>query len=273
VEVTQAARNLHTVLAAAGRPDVPLGLGEAGPIGPAPDVGRPAWLVGRDGLGDAGLSRERSQSLPPALEVLDRAITRFRPHLVTLGPLSTVASCSRTIPHFFDRLSGVTSMAGAVRVGGNAQAAAEANVLRDPLAAAHMLAAAERVEPVLVPLDATLSATLGPAELEHLDRPTTPAARFLAQPLRHVRDALERVDIPVHDLLAMRSVIDPELISPAPLPLMVDVGGDVAWGATVADERGGNRNRWPVWQVALTADEARFRAAVVRLFTSRPEGG
>ena len=164
-------------------------------------------------------------------------------------------------------------MAGAVRVGGNAQAGAEANVLRDPLAAAHVLAAAEGVEPVLVPLDATLSATLGPAELEHLDRPTTPAARFLAQPLRRLRDALGRLDIPVHDLLAMRSVIDPEVITRAPLPVMVDVGGDVAWGATVADEREGNRNRWPIWQVALAADERRFRAAVVRLLTSRPEGG
>jgi purine nucleosidase len=164
-------------------------------------------------------------------------------------------------------------MAGAVRVSGNAAAAAEANVLRDPAAAAEVLVAAAGLESTLVPLDATRRATLGPDELEHLNPPATPAAEFLAGPLGHLRDVLGLAECPVHDLLAMQCAIDPNVVVRLPLPIAVDVGRDAAWGATVADERGGNRNGWPVWRVAVKADEARFRAAAVRLFTSRRAAG
>ncbi len=99
-------------------------------------------------------------------------------------------------------------MAGSVAAGGNATAAAEANVAHDPDAMAAVLAAAWSQPPLLIGLDATHEATLGAAEVALCGEHRTPAAAFCDGPLRFYRDAIggPTGETACHDLLAVLAV-------------------------------------------------------------------
>ena len=93
VSVTLAAENALRIVHAARRPDVPVAVGEAGPIGPAPVYGKPACIHGADGLGETHLPVAPEQPVAePATRLLRRVVDR-RPGKVTvvaIGPLSTI---------------------------------------------------------------------------------------------------------------------------------------------------------------------------------------
>ena len=51
-------------------------------------------------------------------------------------------------------------------------------------------------------------------------------------------------DWPAHDLLAIWSLVDPDVFGWETLPVSVDVGGSAAWGATVVDRRLARYEAW-----------------------------
>jgi purine nucleosidase len=274
-----AAANVARILAAAGRPDIPVALGVDGPIGPTPLGRRRRHVHGEDGLGgcadrwptgDAGLAAE------PAGELLAR-LTAERPgevSLVTVGPLSTVAHALRAEPGIASRVRSLTVMGGSVAAGGNALPLGEANIAHDPTAAAEVVAApwATEERPLLVGLDVTRYALLGPDEMALAGAGHTVAGRFLADPLAHYAGYYARSEqapagwSPCHDLAATIAAVDAALVTEARLlPLAVDTGGSAAWGATVADlrprlEADDAPPGFAPWRVALDADAGRLRA-------------
>ena len=276
----QAAANLRRVLHAAGRDEVPIALGASGPIGPSPLAGEAAHVHGADGLGGHAGGWPTGPVSPvaePAAEMLARLAAEQpdRLDLVTIGPLSTVARALAAAPGLAEGYRSVTVMGGSIAAGGNAMPAAEANVAHDPEAAAAVVAAPWVTEepPLLVGLDATLGATLRiDRELAAAQASATVAARFLAGPLSGYAAFYERMGqtaggtFPCHDLLAVMAAADaPVIVDVATLPLAVDTGASAAWGATVADRRPIpeiDLEGFTPWRVALTADVARFRAAL-----------
>jgi purine nucleosidase len=274
-----AATNVSRVLTAAGATDVPVALGAGGPVGPAPLLNRAGHVHGEDGLGGCGDRWPAGVPVgaEPAGELLAR-LTAERPgevDLVTVGPLSTVATALRDDPGIAARARSLTVMGGSVGAGGNALPLAEANIAHDPVGAAEVVAAGWAGErpPLLVGLDVTARALLGPDDLAAAAAGGTTAGRFLVGPLRHYAGYYARSGqapvgwSPCHDLVATMAAVDDELITDAPtVPLAVDTGRSAAWGATVADLR-------PVpeadevppgftrWRVALRADIERFRSA------------
>lgn len=281
-----AAVNASRILTAAGRPDIPLALGAARPIGPAPLMNRAEHVHGDDGLGGHGERWPADAPLAdePAGEMLAR-LTAERPgelDLVTVGPLSTVADALRADPGIAGRTRSLTVMGGSVAAGGNALPLAEANIAHDPLGAAEVVAAAWAGErpPLLVGLDVTARALLGPDDLAAAEAAGTTAGRFLVGPLHHYSRYYERSGqaptgwSPCHDLVATMAAVDDDLVTDAPtLPLAVDTGESAAWGATVADVRPvPEADEAPAgfapWRVALRADVDRLRAAFRWLVTT-----
>ena len=285
VDLDVAAGAVLRVLAAAGRTDVPVALGAAGPIGPAPDLRPATFIHGDDGLGNAGYPA------PAGVSVVDetapamlRRLARERPgaiSLVTIGPLSTIGQLVADDPTFAPAIDELVVMGGSARKGGNALPAGEANVAHDPVAAHNVVNAAWARPPLLVGLDVTHQATLTNAEFALLAEHRTPAAAFLDEPLRFYRQygsTMTAPDCPCHDLLAVMALVEPEVIPDAPvLPLGIDTAGGAAWGSTVVDFRapffakldGADQNRPPGfadWRIGLGADAARFRARVASLF-------
>jgi purine nucleosidase len=274
-----AAANVARILVAAGRTDVPVALGLDGPIGPTPLDRRGGHVHGEDGLGGCA-DRWPTGGVGPGPEPAGALLARLtaeRPgelDLVTVGPLSTVAGALRDDPGIAGRVRSLTVMGGSVAAGGNALPLGEANIAHDPTAAAEVVAApwATEAPPLLVGLDVTRYALLGPDEMALASAGLTVAGRFLADPLAHYAGFYARSGqapvgwSPCHDLAATIAAVDSPLVTEARVvPLAVDTGGSAAWGATVADLRPRPEVDEPPlgfapWRVALDADADRLRA-------------
>jgi purine nucleosidase len=275
----QAARNTLAVLEAAGAPDVAVFAGSDRASGAAPSQASAAVVMGSDGLGDAGVADPAARPDPEAaVEALIR-LTRSRPGqltLVALAPLTTVAAALAADPLLPGRLHQLVVMGGAIQVSGNITPAAEANIGHDPEAAARVIEAfgapgalASGQAPRLVPLDVTLGAPLTEAELAAVETSSLPGTDLLHTVWSKIwptgRFETGRDGVwPAHDLLATWCAADPSVCSWINVPIAVDTGRSVAWGATITDRRP-ERSAWPHrWDVAIDVDADRYRAGVRR---------
>lgn len=286
VPVGRAVLSVGRVLAAAGRPDIPVASGAEGPVAQAPALRPATFIHGEDGLGNTTEGRPAppmNLTPEPAPDLLRRRCSE-RPgqvSLLTIGPLSNLALALDADPAFAATVRELVVMGGSARAGGNALPAGEANIAHDPVAAARVAAAGWAQPPLLVGLDVTREATLTGAHFALLAEHRSPAAEFLDAPLRFYRQfggALTAPDCPCHDLVATMALGQPDLITDAPiLPMAVDTAGGPAWGATVVDFRapfvvrlrGAEQDRAPgfgPWRIGLGADVARFRDQAAALF-------
>lgn len=271
--VEQAAANLRLVCETAGRPEVPVAVGAAVESAPGPLSGMLRRVHGPDGLGGHARAPAAGPVDEPAVDLLLRC-TAERPGqvaLLAIGPLTNLAAAVEADPGFPSRVRRLTIMGGSVLRGGNARPWAEANIAHDPAAAATVAVAAWATPPLLVGLDVTLAAPLGPDEVALLERRRSPAAALLAGPLarRRAEGMAAAGGQPVHDLLAAMCVSDPGQVGGPLVPLAVDTAGGPAWGMTVADLREPDRKDlepgFALWQVALEVDSERFRSKVRRM--------
>jgi purine nucleosidase len=280
VDADQAGRNVCKVLAAAGS-DAPVFRGADGPLGPAP-TGLSAQLVyGQDGLGDIGLpDAGRAPEAESGAEAIVR-LTRERPGEITLvacAPFSTVAQALALDPELPGRLAGASFMAG--MADGNMTAAAEANVGHDPEAAAAVFdalgapgALASGQPARMVPLDVTRVAGLTVAERDALAASAVPGTDTLHAIWSQVWDTgtLETGGLcwPCPDIVTTYTAVHPEVVTWQRLPVAVDTGRSVAWGAVIADHRalllekaGYDADTQAVWEDALGFFPARMHVGV-----------
>ncbi|MGE0880250.1 MAG: nucleoside hydrolase [Acidimicrobiia bacterium] len=290
VDVDRATRNTCGVLAAVGRPDVPVyvGLGREH-AGPTPARFTADIVMGSDGLNGVQVPEGRPPESESAVDALVR-LTNERPGeltLVAVAPFTTIAAALVADPQLRDRFSGVTVMGGSITKGGNLSAASEANVGNDPRAASIMvdsLAKSPRAFTArLVGLDVTLPGTV--------DDSLRALARGVVREIWDASWAFGDLEthhhgLPVHDLLAAYAAVHPEIITWERVPLAVDTAGGAAWGATVADRRahvldaaglpddelarlttlmGIDDDRW---DVAVDIDIAGFRDGIRRWLTA-----
>ncbi len=156
-------RNTRRVLAALGRPEVPVACGRENP-GPNGRWFPPEWRAGADALYGVELpavdgETARDETAPELLVRLASA-SEAPLTLVTLGPLSNVADAASLDPSFASRIAGIHAMAGTIDAPGNIaygdtspSDGVEWNVGADPDAMAAVLAL--DVPMTLVGLDAT----------------------------------------------------------------------------------------------------------------------
>lgn len=252
------APNALRILELAGRGAVPVSAGAARPL-VWPLEQRATSVHGTDGLGDAGLGDPAGaldgRHAADVLGELD-GVT-----LVAIGPLTNVALALARRPDAARGIRRLVWMGGGFS-GGNVTPAAEFNAWWDPEAAARVLQAG--LDLVIVPLDATKDATVGPAEIARL---APEAAAMLGYYLRFYHAAYGVEECRLHDPLAVAVVLDEALVQLVDMRVEVDCTRDVSRGATLGDRRGqtGPANA----RVAVSADTQRFRALIAdRLATS-----
>lgn len=258
VDVDTATGNALSVLALAGRSDVPVARGCARPLVRArrqPDS--PAHAVG--GLGGARLpapvavaAREHAVELlarltaPPA-----RPVT-----LVAVGPLTNVALFYALYPELAARLERLVVMGGAIGVG-NVTPAAEFNVWSDPEAAFRVLTCAglpRAVPTTLVGLDVTVRTVLTSGDRERVRR-AGPIGELAANALDGYAHGLPGGGVPVHDAVAVVEAIRPGLVVTDPAMVEVDCGPGPSVGNTLV-------TRLPEGGVAGAAGDRACRVAV-----------
>ncbi len=289
VSVDQATANVSRVLHAHGSPHVPVYRGASEPMDDTPEL-RPAdFIHGRDGLGDVGWPAAPFGPTDEAADAFLKRIVAEQPgkiSVVTLGPLTNVATVIDADSAWASHVSDLTVMGGAVATHGNAQPLAEANIAHDPTAASIVVAANWATPPLLVGLDATHRATFSTAEFEAVDSKRTRAGEFLSGPLTTYRQFggtfCPPNECPCHDLAAVMGAASDGLFQTAVLPLAVVTTPGPAWGATVADRRvpfferlGGGATQlapagFSTWRIALDVDVSKFRSEIRRFFGQNP---
>lgn len=268
VEVATA--NALKLLRAFGRDDVSV----------APGAGRALVRVGWHGLasphGEDGLGGVELGSAPAptaaehAVQRLAAVLRAAAPRSVTvaaIGPLTNIALLLALHPECADRIDRLVVMGGSTGAG-NITPAAEFNVWTDPEAAQRVLADSA-LHICLVGLDVTRRATVDGTALAAL-RAASQQGAVLARMILGYGD--RRPDgWPLHDVLAVASVIDPTLITTRPAQVEVDTGLSPERGRTVCDFAAADRSRrvnsvatrGTRCEVAVDLDVARFRDLVL----------
>jgi inosine-uridine nucleoside N-ribohydrolase len=201
--------------------------------------------------------RSRDPEPIHAVELIARTL-REKPHtLIPIGPLTNIALLLAVHPELTDRIERIVLMGGAIDLG-NVTPSAEFNVWVDPEAAHRVFTSG--LEVTMVGLDVTHRAMLSAARAEAL-RETGRAGAVVADLHAFYRRFHAEVyghdDTPVHDALAVASVIQPDVITTQHLPTEIDVTLGPCRGRTVVD-RLRRTGRQPNAHVAVDVDAERF---------------
>lgn len=262
VGLAHTVRNALKLCEVAGRDDIPVFPGCAGPlVHPCEDA---AEVHGADGFGDIGYApaEREASSEHAALAILRLSHEHAgRLLLVALGPLTNLALALRLDPTLPTRVARLVVMGGAVTGHGNLSAAAEFNVGFDPEAAKVVFEAFERIE--LADWEATLAHGLHHDRvLEWLDA-DSPRARFYREISERTREwSVDRRGDHWHsaDALAMALALQPDgVLETVRRPLRVETEGRHARGATVVDWRGPEGEGV---DIMLRYDQERFESLV-----------
>jgi purine nucleosidase len=255
-------RNAHRVLDLAGRREIPVSQGAAGPLL------RPATTAeavhGTHGLGDLDPWEEPLEPhelFGPAFLVRLLEETEEPLTVITLGPLTNVAIALLSAPHAAPRIERVVAMGGAYRVEGNVTPSAEFNVYADPEAAEVVLRSGVPI--TLVGLDVTMQCIVPGTVGERLRSSSEPVERFVGELIGYISKVYVRyygIDgCAMHDPLAVAVAVDPSLVRTQALHVEVETGSGLTAGRTVADIWGVQQPPGePNAEVAMEVDAPRF---------------
>jgi inosine-uridine nucleoside N-ribohydrolase len=226
--------NALRVLELVGRTDVPVAAGSERPL--ERDLVVAAHVHGESGLDGPALpdARGAPASDDAVAFVAEQVAASGSPvTLVATGPLTNVARYLGT--HGAEDVERVVLMGGAIAEG-NFTPAAEFNVWCDPEAAAAVFASG--LDVTMLGLDVTHQALLG-RDVEERLRALGPVGSFVADLnvffTRYHRETYGWEGAPIHDAVAVASVIRPELVETRHRNVEVELESDLCRGRTVVD--------------------------------------
>ena len=284
VTAKQGLENALKLVSLAKRCDIPVAGGAQRPL--AQKLVTAEFFHGQNGLGNVELPSPTCRAGSRLGQNLIIDLVHQYPHqitLVPLGPLTNIALAVSQDPSMVPLVKQVVIMGGSIS-GGNASAAAEANISNDPEAARVVFNAGWPL--TMVGLNVTEKTLFGRAQLEEVRKTHGPQNDFAASVLAFRLGVAERLGAsgtPMHDPLAMGAVIDPSLITTQDMRVDVETRGEFTRGETVAnrhnsaDHRVLREDRYvvdniervkPNVQVAVGVDAERF----LHLFVSRLAG-
>lgn len=243
IEVTT--QNALRLAELAGRPDIPVFRGEAGPLAREPlHCGD---IHGPDGLGDGLLpparGRARDSSAVDWLAETLRAAPAGTVTICALGPLTNIAKLLARAPDLAPRLRRIVAMGGALRELGNMTPHAEFNMLADPDAAAEVVSSG--VPMTLVPLDVTrrVRATRDWIEALRSDggRVAGMAADLLYAYFGGKGQTAGDASRPLHDPCVVACLLQPALFGSEAVPLRIEATDPETLGRCIEGDGTGSR--------------------------------
>lgn len=257
VPVDEATRNTLAVLEKVGK-HVPVYAGASRMFTRGEKKVWAKHVHGEDGLGNSlqhhPTTKAESQ---PAQDFIIEQVKK-RPKEITIiavGPLTNVALSIQKAPEIIPLIKEVIIMGGAVKVPGNVNAYAEANMIADPEAADYVFSSGLNI--TLVGLDVTLQTLLPKSKLADWRATGKETAQFFADITEFYINYYESYypgigGCALHDPLAVGVAIDESLVSAESMNVKVTLEGEEL-GRTV-----GNSEREPKIRVCTEVDAARF---------------
>jgi inosine-uridine nucleoside N-ribohydrolase len=284
VVVEQGLENALKLVSLAGRCDVLVARGASHPL--VQKLVTAEFFHGANGLGNIELPAPACQADTSfAPDLIIKLIHQY-PHEITLvpvGPLTNIAMALRKDPSIVPLVKEVVLMGGGIS-GGNATAAAEANLHNDPEAARAVFEAGWPL--TMVGLNVTEKTLFTRANLNRLARTRGRENDLAVRVLSFMVDLASKLGAdgtPMHDPLAVGAVIERSLITTQDMRVEVETRGEFTRGETVASRhnssdrmvlRGeryvidGVEGVPPNVHVAVESDSKRF----MELFISRLAG-
>jgi inosine-uridine nucleoside N-ribohydrolase len=284
VVVEQGVENALKLVSLAGRCDVAVARGAAQPL--AQKLTTAEFFHGKNGLGDVELPAPTCRADSRFAPDLIIELVHQYPHEITLvpvGPLTNIALAIAKDPSIVPLVKEVVLMGGGI-TGGNATAAAEANISNDPEAAQAVFNAGWPV--TMVGLNVTERTLFTRADLARLAKTHGTENDFAVGVLGFMVGLAEMLGSEgtfMHDPLAVGATIDRSLITTREMRVDVETRGEFTRGETVASRHNSSDrkvlrdNRYaiegidkvkPNVHVAVESDARRF----VELFISRIAG-
>jgi inosine-uridine nucleoside N-ribohydrolase len=279
VVVEQGLVNALKLVSLAGRCDVRVARGAQHPL--VQKLTTAEFFHGENGLGDVELPAPACHADTRfAPDLIIELVHQF-PHEITLvpiGPLTNIALAVSKDPSIVPLVKEVALMGGAIS-GGNATAAAEANIYNDPEAARVVFEAGWPL--TMVGLNVTEKTLFTRADLSRLAKTHGRENDFAVGVLKFMVDLAGKLGTdgtPMHDPLAVGSVIDRSLITTQEMRVDIETRGEYTRGETVAswhnsDDRkvlrgnryviGGIKKVQPNVRVAVNSDARRFIALLI----------
>jgi pyrimidine-specific ribonucleoside hydrolase len=274
-DVRHCTENALRLLAAYGRPDIPVGEGAAGPL--TGRIVRATEIHGEGGIGRTVLAPSPVAADPAGAIELMAGLLRSSPEPVSIapiGPLTNIALLLRTHPALAAKIAHLAIMGGSIGEG-NTTASAEFNVLADPEAADVVFRFGIPI--TMMGLDVTHQATLDARAATRLRATGTVSGRIAAE---LVDFAIERVGqwyggttTAIHDAVAVAHLAIPDLVSVADYNVRVETGDGPARGRTVCEglsNRAERQGLTPNAQVGIRIDGRRFEDLLVDAFGRLP---
>ena len=233
------ARNSLSILALAGREDVPVFEGQYHSLTsnyfyPNPISQR---IHGKNGTGNIGLPEaRRGVEKGDGVDWLVGMMRQYDGELVYVatGPLTNLATALKREPALKDFKGRVVSMGGALTVRGNVSHYAEANIAQDPEAA--KLCYESGLDITLVGLDVTMRSRLtandalawAKASTQSAHKASTQVGALLSQMLLYYIENMRALpdSVYVHDPSAVICALHPDFFTILSLPLTVETEGE-----------------------------------------------
>ena len=272
--VEDATRNAQRVLALAGREDVPVAVGAAGPMRGELALGN--YVHGVSGLDGPDLPEATVAPVEEsAVQLLARTLEES-PEPVTVvvtGPMTNLGHLLTERPDLVGRIRELVFMGGSTERG-NHTPTAEFNTYADPEALDVVLRSGVPLR--MVGLNLTHQALATPAVVERMSAMPHEVGRTCAAWMGFFGDSYERIwefaAPPVHDPCTIAPLLDPAVIEWREAFVAVELDGTWTRGTTVVDLYDRYPEHAPNVQVAMGLDAERYwylvLAALDRLGTT-----
>jgi inosine-uridine nucleoside N-ribohydrolase len=219
----------------AGRTDIPVAAGAKSPL--LRRLVTATYAHGENGLGGAVFPEPTTKPVNESAAVLIRQIVRKFPGevtLLTIGPLTNVATALNLDSELAGLIRGLVMMGGSLS-GGNITPAAEFNIYVDPEAARIVFQSGISI--TMVGLDVTRKTSLSEDHLRELQagqNPVSQAAATIARnAIQHNRERGFVAGPNMHDSLAIAGFIDPSLLTLKEYYVDVETTGELTAGETL----------------------------------------
>lgn len=258
--VDDATRNALSVLTLAGRTDVPVARGAAGPLAGEAHLGN--YVHGTSGLDGPPMPDPAADPVAEtAHEFLRRMITDAAEPLtlVVTGPMTNLGRLLSEEPDLVSRLRELVFMGGSTDRG-NHTPSAEFNTFADPEALDVVLRSGVPVR--MVGLNLTHQALATPEVVERMSTLPHIVGSTCAAWMGFFGDSYHRVwefdAPPVHDPCTIAALVDPAVVQWRESFVAVELDGTWTRGETVVDLHQRYPDRAPNAQVAITLDAGRY---------------
>ncbi len=284
VTAKQGLENALRLVSLAGRCDVPVAAGAQHPL--VQKLVTAEFWHGLNGLANIDLPASNCHADPTfAPDLIIQLIHKY-PHQITLvpvGPETNIALAVSKDPSIVPLVKDVVVMGGSI-VGGNVDAAAEANIFGDPEAASIVFNAGWPI--TMVGLGVGNETLVKPDLIAKLAQTHGPENDFVVGVLKFLENLSERFGdkgVAMYDPLAVGAAIDPSLIKTKPMRVDIELRGEFTRGETVANRRNAIENNVPhgdhLWIQGLQFVHPNVNVAVgvnaeafLKMFASRIEG-